>query len=157
MNEDYNHDSKNARGKLNNIYFRRNDNFYPYHPYVLVRFETVISTVLVLPITNRSQLTDNEVNNMTSESLLGAFSMHFTLWQHTIWYIVLNKWKFGSSQKATTSDDKLLWEDSRLAVVEVGWSDGIVVAFTRLVVKDGTVADLLWEGLIWLIQSRWRR
>lgn len=73
------HDSKNARDELNNIYFRRNDNFYPYHPYMLVRLETVISTVLVLPITNRPQLTDDEVNNMTSESLLGAFSMYFTL------------------------------------------------------------------------------
>lgn len=36
MNEDYNHESKNARDELNNINFRRNVNFYlypiPLHP-----------------------------------------------------------------------------------------------------------------------------
>lgn len=114
-----------------------------------MRFETVISIVLILPITNRPQLTNDKVNNTVSESLLGAFSIHFTLWQCAIWYTILNKWKFGSSQKATTGDDKLLWEDSRLAVVEVGWSDGIAVEFTRLVVKDGTVAVQIYCGRAW--------
>lgn len=30
MNEDYNHESKNARDELNNIYFRRNDDCYSF-------------------------------------------------------------------------------------------------------------------------------